>query len=241
MSDKPIIAGGVLVFVGLVTLPLWHGVLATEEIARPELELPEDQSNCIEDTEYMRARHEDLLNEWRNIVGEIPGVDKLTFSTVQGGPAGNPIEIKLVGKDFQPLRQAADMLKAEIATYPGTFDITDNFKPGKPESQIRIKEGAKSLGISMSDIAKQIRQAFYGEEALRIQRGRDDLKVLVRYAENDRKNIFGMEEMRIRTSDGQEIPIDEVASIQRTRAYSTIQRVDRKQKYQRNCGKNCGK
>jgi multidrug efflux pump subunit AcrB len=170
----------------------------------------------------------EVLNKWRNIVGEIPGVDKLTFTTVQGGPAGNPIEIQLVGKDFQQLRQAADSLKAEIATYPGTFDITDNFKPGKPENQIQIKEGAKPLGISMSDIARQVRQAFYGEEALRIQRGRDDLKVLVRYAEKDRNNIFGIEEMRIRTSEGHEIPIDEVALIQRGRAFSTIQRVDRK-------------
>ena len=170
----------------------------------------------------------EVLNKWRNIVGEIPGVDNLTFTTVQGGPAGNPIEIQLVGKDFQQLRQAADSLKTEIATYPGTFDITDNFKPGKPENQIQIKAGAKSLGISMSGIAKQVRQAFYGEEALRIQRGRDDLKVLVRYAEKDRNNIYGIEEMRIRTSDGREIPIHEVALIQRGRAFSTIQRVDRK-------------
>ena len=170
----------------------------------------------------------EVLSEWRNIVGEMPGVDKLTFSTVQGGPAGNPIEIQLAGRDFQQLSQAADKLKTEIATYPGTFDITDNFRPGKQENQIRIKEGAKSLGVSMSDIAKQVRQAFYGEEALRIQRGRDDLKVLVRYAENDRENIFGIEEMRIRTSDGQEVPIEEVAKISRGRAYSTIQRADRK-------------
>jgi multidrug efflux pump subunit AcrB len=170
----------------------------------------------------------DVLNEWRRLVGEIPGIDKLTFSTVQGGPAGSPIEIQLIGKDFHQLRQAADQLKAEIATYPGTFDITDNFKPGKPENQIFIKDGAKPLGISMSDIAKQVRQAFYGEEALRIQRGRDDIKVMVRYDENDRNNISGIEEMRIRTTDGREIPIDEVASIRRGRAFSTIQRVDRK-------------
>ncbi len=170
----------------------------------------------------------EVLNKWRSLVEEIPGVDKLTFSTVQGGPAGNPIEIQLAGGDFQQLRHAANHLKAEIATYPGTIDITDNFKPGKQENQIRIKEGAKSLGISMSDIAKQVRQAFYGEEALRIQRGRDDIKVLVRYAENDRKSVYGIEEMRIRTSEGQEIPIEEVAKISRGRAYSTIQRVDRK-------------
>lgn len=169
-----------------------------------------------------------ILNKWRNLVGEIPGVEKLVFSTVQGGPAGNPIEIQLAGKDFTTLRQAADELKAELKTYPGTMDITDDFKPGKQEIKIGIKEGAKSLGITMRDIARQIRQAFYGEEALRIQRGRNDIKVLVRYAEKDRSSIFGIEDMRLRTDKGQEIPIEEVATLTPGRAYSVIHRVNRK-------------
>ncbi len=169
-----------------------------------------------------------VLNKWRDLVGEIPGVEKLVYSTLQGGPAGNPIEIQLSGRDFNQLRQAADRLKTELGTYPGTFDIADNFKPGKQEKQVRIKEGAESLGITMSAVARQIRQAFYGEEALRIQRGRDDLKVLVRYAENDRHRISGIEEMRLRTRDGKEIPIEEVATINSGRAYSVIHRVDRK-------------
>ncbi|MBU0985744.1 MAG: efflux RND transporter permease subunit, partial [Proteobacteria bacterium] len=169
-----------------------------------------------------------VLNQWRSLAGEIPGIEKLVFSTIQGGPAGNPIEIQLSGRDFDLIRKAADELKAEIATYPGTFDIADNFKPGKPEKQVRIKDGARSLGITMSDIARQLRQAFYGEEALRIQRGPDDLKLLVRYAEHDRRRISSIEEMRLRTLDGQEIPIEEVAVITPGRAYSTIQRVERK-------------
>lgn len=169
-----------------------------------------------------------ILNKWRNLVGEIPGVERLVFSTVQGGPAGNPIEIQLVGKDFGTLRQAADELKAELKTYPGTMDITDDFKPGKQEIKIRVKEGATSVGITMRDIARQIRQAFYGEEALRIQRGRNDIKVLVRYAEKDRSNLSGIEEMRLRTDKGQEIPIEEVATLTIGRAYSVIHRVNRK-------------
>jgi len=169
-----------------------------------------------------------VINAWRRLVGEIPGVDTLSFYTIGGGPAGNPIEIQLAGKDFDWLRQAADELKAEIKTYPGTFDITDNFKPGKKEKQVRIKEGAKSIGITMSDIARQLRQAFYGEEVLRIQRGKDDLKVMVKYAEQDRRSLSGIEEMNIRTIAGQEIPIEEVTDIIHGRAYSTIRRVDRK-------------
>ena len=169
-----------------------------------------------------------VLKKWRTLVGEIPGVERLAFLTLEGGPGGNPIEIQLAGKDFDQLRLAADELKAEIATYPGTFDITDDFKPGKKEKRVTIKEGAKSLGITMRDIARQLRQAFYGEEALRIQRGRDDIKVMVRYSENDRRSISGIEEMRIRTDEGQEIPIEEVANIKPGRAYSVIHRVDRK-------------
>ena len=169
-----------------------------------------------------------VLNKWRNLVGEIPGVETLTFSTLEGGPAGNPIEIQLAGKDFTLLRKAADELKGEIETYPGTLDITDNFRPGKPEQRVKIREGARSVGVAMSDIARQLRQAFYGEEAVRIQRGRDDVKVMVRYAERDRRSVSGIEEMRIRTLGGQEVPMEAVAEIKYGRAYSVIRRVDRK-------------
>jgi multidrug efflux pump subunit AcrB len=169
-----------------------------------------------------------ILNKWRDLIGEIPGVDRFTFATLEGGPAGNPIEIQLSGQDFEQLKAAAAELKAEIATYPGTFDISDNFKPGKQEKKIRIREGSRSLGITMRDLARQIRQAFYGEEALRIQRNRDDVKVMVRYANQERTSLAGIEEMRIRTASGEEIPIEEVADIVPGRAYSVVNRLDRK-------------
>jgi multidrug efflux pump subunit AcrB len=169
-----------------------------------------------------------LLGKWRDLIGEIPGVERLTFATLEGGPAGNPIEIKLGGQNFDQLKMAAAELKAEIATYPGTFDISDNFKPGKPEQKVRVREGARSIGVTMRDLARQLRQAFYGEEALRIQRGRDDVKVMVRYADKERQSLAGMDEMRIRTANGEEIPIEEVAAITPGRAYSVINRVDRK-------------
>ena len=169
-----------------------------------------------------------ILNKWRDLIGEIPGVDRFTFATLEGGPAGNPIEIQLSGQNFDQLEQAAAELKTEIATYPGTFDISDNFKPGKQEKKIRVREGSRSLGVTMRDLARQIRQAFYGEEALRIQRNRDDVKVMVRYANQERTSLSGIEEMRIRTHTGQEIPIEEVAEIVAGRAYSVVNRVDRK-------------
>jgi len=175
-----------------------------------------------------RIRAEDVLNHWRSKVADVPGVERLSFSILHGGPAGNPIEVQVIGDDFDLLKQVASELKREIATYPGTYDIVDDFKPGKEEKKLKARPGAKPLGISLMDIAKQVRQAFYGEEAVRIQRGRDDIKVMVRYAEAERRSLAGIEEMRIRTRQGDEIPLDEVAQIDHGRAYSTIQRVDRK-------------
>ena len=170
----------------------------------------------------------EILARWRSQVGELPGIDRMAFFTLEGGPAGNAIEIQLNGEDFDQLSMAADELKKEIKTYPGTYDISDNFRPGKQEKKLRVKPGARSIGVTMRGLAKQVRQAFYGEEALRIQRGRDDVKVMVRYADQQRSSLSGFDEMRIRTNDGQEIPIEEVADIAHGRAYSTINRVDRK-------------
>lgn len=170
----------------------------------------------------------DVIRRWRKLVGEVPGVEQLSFFTIEGGPAGNPIEIQLVGNDFGQLRLAADELRTELSSYPGTFDVVDNFKLGKEEKQFEILPGARSVGVSMMNIAKQLRQSFYGEEALRIQRGRDDLKVMVRYTQAERRSLSGIENMRIRTDDGRQIPIGEVARIKTGRAYSTVRRVDRK-------------
>lgn len=170
----------------------------------------------------------EVTAKWRELTGDILGVEQLTFSIIGGGPGGNPIEIQLVGEDLEQLELAADAVKNEIAKYPGTFDITDNFRPGKMEKRIHIKKGAKSLGITMADIALQIRQAYYGDEVLKIQRGKDDIKVMVRYSQKERESESSIDELRIRTKDGRQIPLNQVADIDMKRGYSTIQRVDRK-------------
>ncbi|MCK5162533.1 MAG: efflux RND transporter permease subunit, partial [Desulfobacula sp.] len=170
----------------------------------------------------------EVTAKWRELTGDILGAEQLTFSIIGGGPGGNPIEIQLKGNNLEQLELAADELKEEIAKYPGTFDITDNFRPGKMEKQIHIKKGAKSLGITLADIATQIRQAYYGDEVLKIQRGKDDIKVMVRYSKKERESESSIDDLRIRTRDGREIPLNQVADIEMKRGYSTIQRVDRK-------------
>ena len=170
----------------------------------------------------------EVTAKWRELTGDILGTEQLTFSIIHGGPGGNPIEIQLIGQDLDQLARAADELKDEIGRYPGTFDITDNFRPGKMEKRIHIKKGAKSIGITMADIASQIRQAYYGDEVLKVQRGKDDIKVMVRYSKTERESESSIDQLHIRTLDGRQIPLNQVAEIEMKRGYSAIQRVDRK-------------
>ena len=178
-------------------------------------------------TEERTIKALEVENRWRELVGEAPGADKLTFSAIGGGPGGTPIEIQLIGRDFGMLRQASTELKNELASYPGVFDISDNFRPGKMEIKLKAREAARPLGLTLADLARQVRQAFYGDEAVRIQRGRDDVKVMVRYSEPERRTLGTIEDMRIRTAKGDEVPFSEVAEVKYGRGYSVINRTDR--------------
>ncbi len=169
----------------------------------------------------------EVAAKWREFTGDVLGTEQLTFNIIGGGPGGNPIEIRLVGSDFNVLEKAAEVLKEEIASYPGTYDITDDFRPGKMEKQMYIKPGAESLGVTMADIAGQIRQAFYGDEVLKVQRGKNDIKVMVRYSKQERESEASIDLLRIRTRDNREIPLNQVARIETDRGYSAIKRVDR--------------
>jgi multidrug efflux pump subunit AcrB len=138
------------------------------------------------------------------------------------------LEVQLSGNDVQQLAGMSEEIKARLGEYPGVFDIGDSFEAGKKEVQLAIKPEAELLGLSATDLARQVRQAFFGEQAQRIQRGRDDVRVMVRYPENERRSIENLESMRIRTSSGVEVPFEEVANATMGRSYSVIKRVDRR-------------
>ncbi len=168
-----------------------------------------------------------LRNRWRERVGEIPGVSSLTF-VAEFMSTGNPIEVELSHEDFADLLNAVEELKGILRQYTGVEDIADSFEAGKPELKLNLKDTGRTLGLTLSDLARQVRQGFYGDEAQRIQRGRDDIRVMVRYPENERKSLADVENMRIRLQDGTEIPFKTVAEVKYGRGYSTIRRVDRK-------------
>lgn len=168
-----------------------------------------------------------LIREWRRAIGIIPGTESLTFRA-EIGHGGSPIEVRLAGSDIEQLAALAGEIKARLRQYSGVFDVGDSFEAGKEELQLTIKPEAELLGLSATALARQVRQAFFGEEAQRIQRGRDDVRVMVRYPESERRSLENLESMRIRSPSGIEIPFSEVADATMSRGYAVIRRVDRR-------------
>ena len=142
--------------------------------------------------------------------------------------AGEDINVELSHDDFDKLLEATEQLKVIIGKYAGTTDIADNFEPGKVELKLALKDSGRTLGLTLADLARQVRQGFYGEEVQRIQRGRDDIRVMVRYPRHERKSVANIENMRIRLADGTEIPFKLVADIEYGRGYATIRRADKR-------------
>ncbi len=167
-----------------------------------------------------------LANLWREKVGVIPDAESVTFQSALFS-AGNPIEVHLSLEDHDQLLAAADELKEELRGYPGVFDVSDSFLLGKEEMQLKLKLAARSLGLTLDDLARQVRHAFYGAEALRLQRDQDEVKVMVRYTEPERKSLGNLEEMRIRAPDGSEVPFSQVAEVKMEHGYASIQRAQR--------------
>jgi multidrug efflux pump subunit AcrB len=167
-----------------------------------------------------------IADRWRELTPPIPDAVALAFTT-QAFAAGAAIDIQLRGADLDSLVQAASALRTKLATYRGVKDIADSFRAGKQELELSLRPEARPLGLTHRDLARQVRQAFYGEEVQRIQRGRDDVKVMVRYPELDRRSLGALEEMRIRTADGTEVPFAAVANARLGRGFATIRRTDR--------------
>lgn len=169
----------------------------------------------------------EIGNLWRERTGEIPDTVELTFTSSMFS-TGAPIEVELRSNDGDALTATTALLSDELRRFPGVFDITDTLRRGKQELNLVLLPGAEALGLSRADVASQVRQAFYGAEAQRIQRGRDDLRVMVRYPQDDRRSIGDVESMRIRLPDGTAVPLSAIARIESGRGYSTIQRYDRR-------------
>ncbi len=172
------------------------------------------------------SAHE-LGKRWRKATGSITDAQAVSFQS-DIFSAGNAIEVHLSAPDQAQLLAATEELKALLRTYPGVSDVADSFLPGKDEMQIRLKPAARSLGLTLDDLSRQVRHALYGAEALRLQKGRDEVKVLVLFPEDERRSLGNVESMRIRTPEGKEVPFREVAEVNIREGYSTIDRAQRR-------------
>lgn len=168
----------------------------------------------------------DLINEWRELVGPIPGAETINFRATFFRP-GEPIDVQFSGHSLQELSQVGEELKAHLATYPGVFEITDSLSDGKEELRIELSPQGHLIGLTRSDIVQQVGQAFKGLEAQRIQRGRDDIRVLVRFPIGERKTLSSLNEMLITAPNGRQIPLANVATLTPGKGPSQITRIDR--------------
>ena len=163
---------------------------------------------------------------WRDATPAIPEAVEVNFRMSIMNP-GEDVNVQLSGPNITRLRAAADEVKRQLAGYAGVYQIADSFRAGKEEMKLGIKPAAEQLGLTLQDLGRQVRQAFYGEEAQRIQRGRDDIRVMVRYPRDDRRSLGDLEGMRIRTPDGGEVPFSQVALVEPGRGFASIKRVNR--------------
>lgn len=167
----------------------------------------------------------ELTALWRARVGSITGLESLKFESDAGGPGrGAAISVELSHRNVDILARASSEVAQALGYFPNATDIDDGYSPGKRQIDFTIRPEARSLGLRAQDVARQVRHAYYGAEALRQQRGRNEVRVMVRLPKNERIFEEQLAQMILRTPTGTEIPLMEAVSIERGRAYTTINR-----------------
>ena len=177
-------------------------------------------------SELRRTSAEEIADRWRKKVGRIPGAVEASIEHDLFG-LNKPIDLQLSGPDLDEVREAAEFVKAELAAYPGVVDITDTYRAGKPEIDLSLTSEGEAVGLTLRGLGRQVRQGFFGEEVQRVQRNREDMRVMVRYPRGDRGSLGDLERIRVRTPSGREVPFSTVATASIARGPASITRVDR--------------
>lgn len=164
---------------------------------------------------------------WRDLMPVIPDAREMGFDFSTAGGGGESINIMLKSGNGQALEEMATELKNIYAEYNGLYSIMDSGDTARTEAVLSIQPSAEIMGLTLTDLARQVRQAFYGQEVQRIARGKDTVKVMVRLPKQDRQSFDTMDDMRIRTGAGNEVPFEAVADVKYQRAYTSITRTDR--------------
>lgn len=169
---------------------------------------------------------EEVAKRLRERLGDLSEAKDVRFDFTIRDP-GKPITLQFASDSIADLELLAGEVRSSLARYPGVFDISDSFDAPLEELVLSLKPAAENLGITLADVATQIRQAFYGEEVQRIPRDGEDVRVMVRYPESERRAIANINSMYIRTSSGREVPFSTVATYRVETGYQSIERVNR--------------
>ena len=171
---------------------------------------------------------DELVSAWRGLTESIPGVVELSFKA-ETASGGNAIDLRLTGSNLEELEEATVFAREKLGDYEGVIDIADSSRPGKDEIQIvRLTRAGESLGFTLSEVGGQIRDAFFGNEVQRLQRGRDEVKVMVRLPETDRRTIETIEKFKVVSPTGERVALREVVEYRFGSGPAVINRTDRK-------------
>ncbi len=186
------------------------------------VELMPSEDRLIED--------ERIIERWRERIGTVHDAVRMTVGRQPLGPLDRPLEIRLLGHDLDDMIEASQRIQAKLAEFDGVYDVDHDLIPGKRELRVTLKASAHASGLTLEDVARQLRFGFFGGEAVTLQRGRDRVKVRIRFSESDRRSITDLEHVRIKTPRGHEIPFLEVADVEWARGYAFIMHQDGKRR-----------
>ena len=167
-----------------------------------------------------------IAGKIRKAVGSIPEAQKISFG--RASMFGKPVSVSLLGSNMTQLNKASDLLTAELQQFSTLRDVSLGSKEGRREIDIQLKPLAYSLGLTLRDVAGQVRQGFFGQEVQRLQRGRDEIRVWVRYSPEDRSSLGYLDRMLVRTQNGKEYPFGELATYTLKRGITSISHLDKK-------------
>lgn len=193
---------------------VWGGMFVDVEIVMK----PPDERNMTAD---------EVIELWRQEMGEIEGIDQITFEA-ERGPAGyrQDIVVDVSHTNIDKLEEASETFKKRLENYQATRDVSDNYNRGKTQLDVTLSEEGRALGFTPTGVGEQVRHAFYGAVALRQLRGTNEIEVRVKLPKTQREDLQYFQDFVVRTQEGVEVPLEEVADVERTEAFSTINRRD---------------
>jgi len=176
------------------------------------------------DPEESGIHSDDFLIAWEKAAGEITGVESLDFSASRAGPPGGPVQICIQGENLGHINSAAHTIAESLNSIEGVSQVFSDNTPGKDELTFHLKKEAEYLGISLSDLASQVYNGYYGAEALKIQRGNDEVKVNVRFTAKERNSLASIQDFLVKTQTSSLVPLRSVANLTYEPGFSSITR-----------------